>query len=700
MATFFLDIVSEEIPAHLQDWEMFTQSFKSCLEKSLEKAPKKVGLSPSDGGKPEVEVFVTPRRLAALVKNLKAKGLKNVDDCPLIEGSKQKSSAKKVDSTSELLDILARVIRGISFKFSWHEEISCPDRGDGLFSHWVRPIRGICAVLDKKPIKGFSAYTYADPIPHKEGMVKITDANKAVKILERAKVFLHTGERRKRIEKAIGKAPHDLTPDEKSFVLRGVSRSEHPHVCEEELHRSYMEDLPLPLVKSVVWGQECLLADKGSGKFFIVSDSEPNARIGAGFKNVIEAKLDDARYFLGRDQQRRLEEFLPLLKNITYHEELGSVWHRAKRLEKLSRFVASKLAATNGEAQELAAVAGLLAKADLATEIVKEFPNLQGTMGGYYLSKQQDDKKFIAYAIRNHYIDTASSDLPKSPSRIEYHGGLGFREDDTGRIVYLALVIAERADHLAGLWLCGERPTSSRDPFGMGNSARILYQSSSITIDDKRLPSLSQEVLKKAVELNRKDWQEFNEGGTPKGYEGSEQTFREICEFILQKGLFHAVFADKIKPRLIAAVKGVVSPSDFATCDSRLYQLGRFYLGAKAKLEAIVATATRVENILRPHLKVEKSPKFDEQKLQQPEEKKLYEIYKKVDDNIASQIKESSVDFDFGIFTEEHAPLADFFDKVTVNCDDKALRDNRLALLLKVRACYRRFADFTKLRTG
>ena len=809
MATFFLDIVSEELPAHLQDWAL--REFQTYLTTVL----KEARLYPPGEREPQLEVFVTPRRLAALIKNLspplatmkkgpwadaeekiiqgflRANGLKGVNDCQLIEERGRKRLAIAAPRPDLANVLWGKVVRRISVctgmeeadKFEWPGEtwskrISWdggpwsgfkwpemidhrrsirwrfpPDdvlsgmrkrledevdltRGlskywDFSMHRWVRPIIGICAVLDKKPIGDESlehtrrADTYAHPILYRKEEIKITDANKAVEILDKAKVILRTDKRRKMIAKVINKNTHELTLDEESFISRGASRSEYPHVCEEELHRSYMEDLPLPLVKSVVRAHECLLADEHSGKFFIVSDSKPNARISAGFKNVIEAKLNDARYFLRHDQQRRLEEFLPLLKNITYHEELGSVWHRAKRLEKLSRFVASKLAATNGEAQELAAEAGLLAKADLATDIVREFPNLQGVMGGYYLSKQRPND-IVSAAISNHY-----KSLVTLPSGMEYR--LSFLQHDTRLITDLALVVAERADHLTGLWLCGERPTSSRDPLGMSASATLLYISSRFTRHDgkklpglfvtakdderlsnlsiitkdgrklhgERLPSLPGSVLQEALELNYEDWKAVNGGENPKD---KYRIIREMCEFILRRGKLHITLdvtpAAGELSRLIEAVEGVVSPDDFTALDFRYCRLQDFFGRERAKLDEIVEDATRVENILRPHLKAEKSPKFDEQKLQQPEEKKLYEIYKKVDDNIASQIKGSSVDFDFGIFTELHAPLADFFDQVTVNCDDKALRDNRLALLLKVRACYRRFADFTKLRTG
>lgn len=715
MATFFLDIVSEDIPAHLQEWA--EKAFDDYLTNVLQKS----GLFVSE--KTSLEIFTTPRRLAALVKNLptksikaaeykkgpwvdadpdiikrflKANNLKTVKTCQVIEEKGKKRLAIALP-TQKLSDILMGIVAEIPLKFRWTEkgsrpveEIKYKNLKTGQYiAYWVRPLKGVCAVLDKKPLEEFLAETYTNPALVKKPKIEITDAGKVLDILEKkAKVILSPERRYEKIIEEIKKEyPIDnnlLLPS----LMEAVCKTEFPNVFKAKFSQSYLRELPAGLIESVVNSQECFWPNENKTDFLIISDSEPNEKIKEGFKNVIEAKFEDASYFIKRDLERALEDFLPLLKETTYHQQLGSIFQRAKRLEKLAAFVARELAPKNKEAHKLAAKAGLLAKADLATDTVKEFPYLQGTMGEYFLKKQQTGKKkdneLIAEAIGGHY-------------KIMFHHKTKLLATDTAKVVDLSVRIANCVDYLTGLWLCGERATGSKDPLGIRNSAIDLFFSTRITGDNKRFENLLPQTLKEAWKLN---YEALLKDDQSKKF--TDKNIDEIINFIKERGNKYIIGAGippsnrSIPPRFIETL---AVHKNLARCIYCLEVVFSFSKREGVKLAEIIEDASRVENIVRSV--IENPPEFDEKKLQQLEERKLYEVFKVVDKIVAAQVENwQCYPIVFNVFKDFTQPLVEFFEKVTVNCDDPALRQNRLALLMKVRGCYRRIADFTKLRTG
>jgi glycyl-tRNA synthetase beta chain len=402
-------------------------------------------------------------------------------------------------------------------------------------------------------------------------------------------------------------------------------------------------------------------------KFLLVANLEAEdggKAIVAGNERVIRARLSDARFFYQTDLKTKLEDRLPSFNNIIFHEKLGTQSERIERIERLAGELAPVVGADVKKAQR----AARLCKADLLTEMVGEFPELQGTMGKYYAEAQGEDEA-VAHAIEDHYRPKGPDDLvPSDP-------------------VSIAVALADRLDSLVGFWAVDEKPTGSKDPYALRRAALGIIR---LALDNKvRLPLI--ETMNSATAG-------FIKASTKRDAAVSRQ---QLPVDLL------AFFADRLKVQLreqgarhdlVDAVFALEGQDDLLLIVHRVEALGRFLDSEDGK--NLLAGYKRATNIIR--IEEKKDDRHytgaPQAKLyRQPEEKALANAIATAETEAARAVKKEDFVAAMSAMAKLRSAVDAFFDKVTVNVDDKALRENRLKLLNQIREATRTVADFSKI---
>lgn len=373
-----------------------------------------------------------------------------------------------------------------------------------------------------------------------------------------------------------------------------------------------------------------------------------------GNESVLNARFSDARFFWDTDRKQTLDSQLERLKTVVFHNKLGSVYDRTIRIQALAGQIAGLLGADTEKAER----AALLAKADLLTGMVSEFPDLQGVMGRYYALEQGEENE-IAEALEQQYLPRFAGDsLPATA---------------TGQ----ALSIADKLDTLCGIFSIGEIPTGDKDPFALRRAALGVLR---IMIELKLDIDLRQLLVLAVAGYGIDD-------------EKSDEVVELIFSFMLDR--LQAYYVDKgYSKRQISSVKHrrPTRPTDF---NDRLLAVDAF-----ARLEAAPALAAankRIQNILR-RADREDATVIDPALLKEKAERALY-------DQMINLSSEVDVMFDKGDYTTALSSLASlrtavdcFFDEVMVMDEDQALRNNRLALLDRLGEMFLRTADLSQLQ--
>jgi len=470
-------------------------------------------------------------------------------------------------------------------------------------------------------------------------------------------------------------------------------------------------------------------------KFILVSNLEAEdggKAIVAGNERVIRARLSDAKFFYETDLKIRLEDRLPKFKDIIFHEKLGSQAERIERIERL----AGELAPLVGADVEKAKRAARLCKADLLTEVVGEFPELQGLMGRYYAEEQGEDEA-VAHACEDHY-------KPKGPDDLV-----------PGDPVSVAVALADKIDTLVGFWTINEKPTGSKDPYALRRAAlgaiRLLIENSLRLalgvllhraylfqlLDIQKgnvvvqLPTLDGQRYVSVTALFRSEFlgkfefdftkpallwnlDERNNDGDTKfvvrislGHSPSEYTIgfrpssKEICSEIL------SFFADRLKVQLreqgarhdlVDAVFALERQDDVLLIVRRVEALGKLLDTENGK--NLLAGYKRATNIIRIEEKKDSreytgvpDPSF----YNLPEEKALAQAIDAAKAEATRAVEMEDFEAAMHAMAGLRPHVDAFFDKVTVNVDDKPLRENRLKLLNEIRAATRAVADFSRI---
>ena len=378
-----------------------------------------------------------------------------------------------------------------------------------------------------------------------------------------------------------------------------------------------------------------------------IESKDPNAVV-KGNERVIAPRLSDAAFFFSQDKKSDLESMLPRLNQVIFQNSLGTYKQKVERISKLAGLIAERLEAD----VEAATRAGMLCKSDLVTDMVNEFPDLQGLMGGYY-AQYAGETNEVSESIADHYLPIQSGGkLPRS-------------------IVGCCVSIADKLDTLTGLFGIGQPPTGSKDPFALRRQTLGIIRmciENNFDIDIKRL-------VKDATELHQKDFE-------------ADDVFTYLLDRLetwyldqdIDASLFNAIRHSK---------KGVIS---LAQNHSDLLALQEFALQSSA--QDLVAANRRVANILKK-VDLDTLPSVNRSLFETPIEDQLYTEVETIQSKITMTPEFASR---LELLGELQANIDQYFELVLVNCEDSETRNNRLATLLSLRQLFLGVADFSLLQ--
>jgi glycyl-tRNA synthetase beta chain len=749
MPELLLELFSEEIPARMQ--ARAAEDLRNAVADRLVAA----GLV-YEGAK----AFVTPRRLTlsvhgvparqpdlreekkgprvgapgnAIAGFLKAAGLKSISDAKVQPDKKGDFYVAVIEKPGRAaIDVIAEIVPEVIKSFPWPKSMRWGERSKapGALT-WVRPLHAIVATFgpeteepDVVPfaIDGISAgnqtrgHRFLAPEPFTvrrfADYARKLDHAKVVLDAERRRDIILTEAKQLAFAQGLELVEDDGLLNEVSglvewpVVLMGSFDEKFLHIPEEVIRATIRNNQKCFVLRDAAHAK---LVDK----FILVSNLEAKdggKAIVAGNERVIRARLSDAKFFYETDLKTRLEDRLPKFKDIVFHEKLGSQWERIERIERL----AAELAPFVGADVEKAKCAARLCKVDLLTEMVGEFPELQGVMGKYYAEAQGEDEA-VAHACEDHYRPKGPDDLvPADP-------------------VSVAVALADKLDTLVGFWAIDEKPTGSKDPYALRRAAlgvtrlilhnelrlllwpafvvlgrRAMAQMLKGSIDDieRRLAPLritgdlnSEGLLSQLTKLS---------DSAANLMSGDRHFSVPVQEWEQKKANdLLAFFADRLKVQLreqgarhdlVDAVFALEGQDDLLLIVRRVEALGKFLDAEDGK--NLLAGYKRATNIIRIEEKKdsrEYTGTPDPKLYQLPEEKALAQAIDAAKAEASSAVAKEDFEAAMRAMANLRPYVDAFFDTVTVNVDDKALRENRLKLLNEIRAATRAVADFSKI---
>jgi len=476
-------------------------------------------------------------------------------------------------------------------------------------------------------------------------------------------VIASFAERRTEIVRQLNAAANkeNLKPIADEALLDEVTALvERPNVLLGEFEEVYLEVPQECLILTMKANQKYFpLLDKNdklTNKFLIVSNispKDPSAVIG-GNERVVRPRLADAKFFFNQDRKKTLESRIAGLDKVVYHNKLGSQGSRNGRVVVIARSIAEKINPTLTTKVEQA---GRLSKTDLLTDMVGEFPELQGIMGRYYAQHEGLDND-VAFAIEDHYKPRfAGDELPR---------------ETTGIVVALA----DKLETLVGLFSIGEKPTGDKDPFALRRQALGILR----IIIDAKIPLTFADIINIALAPFKLS---FNE------QVATASAIREFCFDRLSVNLRE----QGASPQEVDAVL-TIAPKFLSEIPARLSAVRAFSILEEAP--ALAAANKRVGNILK---KVEGEVKAEVKAnlLQEPAEIALNAALSKVKPEADKLFESGDYTASLKALAALKAPVDDFFDSVMVNADDVALKNNRLGLLAILHQTMNRVADLSKL---
>ena len=557
---------------------------------------------------------------------------------------------------------------------------------------FVRPVRWLVAMLDEEVIPlEFDGVRASDRSQgHRilwQGEVRIPKAGVPyVEALETAKV-LGREVREQKIRKQLDAATRTISGarwrEDEDLLETVVNLTEFPSVTLGNFEPEFLK-LPEEVLVTVMRDHQKYFAIESSdGKlashFLAVlnTDGDPQGLIRHGHERVLRARFNDARFFWQTDQKHSLRERLEMLRHVTFQKDLGSYHEKTLRVQRLASWL-SEVLRQNGVAVRPGVVhkAACLAKADLTTELVKEFTELQGIVGGLYARVQQLDEGLpeatrfaIADAIYDQYKPESMEDtLPRTTE---------------GAI----LSIADKADTIAGMFALGMQPTGSKDPFALRRQANGVIR----IVAEKKLPLRIHQLFQDARESYRGTEAE-------KRFSTKNDPGKAIAEFVRERLEFYLRDALGFKYDVVNAVLAAGS-DDVVDAVARAAALSS--VRSTADFEAISIAFKRMKNILRQAREARKQPSttINANALKEDAERTLAGLLPETAKKVEALRGARDYDTALSEIAKLRPAIDQFFDQVMVMVDDENLRANRLALLETLTREFSTIADFSEIVT-
>jgi len=628
-------------------------------------------------------------------------------------------------------EVIAEIVPAIIRAFPWPKSMRWGASSQTTESlRWVRPLQGIIALLGDDvvdfEIDGIrSGSATVGHRFHHPGPITIGNAHDYAEKLRLCHVIVDQNERQQLIEekaKSAAKAAGLMLVEDKGLVAENAGLTEWPVPLLGTFDPAFLEVPPEVIQLTMRTNQKYFAVQDGEGRLapaFIctanIDAHDGGKAIVGGNQKVLAARLSDARFFWEQDRKTSLETHAKKLDRIVFHEKLGTVADKADRVAKLARWlveegIISPLPLAGGvgggpvgspesapdmpspnpsrkrEGNELAALAeqaARLCKADLVTEMVGEFPELQGLMGGYY-ARAEGLLEEVANAIRDHYKPVGQGDdVPTDP-------------------VTVAVSLADKLDTLVGFFAALERPTGSKDPFALRRSALAvisLVLGSQVRVSMMKLADdmdrICDSFYKKLWLSNVKSY----EDGLPKDSKLAPANESHVS-FAFDLLDF---FADRLKIQqreagvrhdLIDAVFALGGEDDLVRLLARVKALQSFI--ATEDGANLLTGYRRAANILKKE-QFDGSPTIELSYTPEIEEAALIAALQAAEPRAADAVMAENFEGAMSALATLRAPIDAFFDKVTVNDADPAKRTARLGLLLRVRSAVHEVADFSRI---
>ncbi|GAA4758256.1 glycine--tRNA ligase subunit beta [Sphingomonas daechungensis] len=740
-ADFLLELLSEEIPARMQ------AGARNDLARMFAQEMDELGVTAE-----AIDVWSTPRRLALIARGLPAetqavseeiKGPRTSAPPQALEGFLRKVGlpheqlqdrdgvwfAVVEKAGQPMRDLLGPIVERIVRDFPWPKSMRWGASSESSGSlRWVRPLHGVVAFLgeDIVPVQIDGISSGATTVGHRfhhAGPITVGGAHDYAEKLRACHVIVDHEEREKLIREGAERAAADagltLVPDE-GLVVENAGLTEWPIPLLGRFDPDYLDVPREVIVLTMRTNQKYFACTDDVGALapaFVcvanIDSKDKGEAIVEGNRRVLAARLADARFFWEQDLKVPLEEQAAKLSGIVFHEKLGTTADKVARVAKLAEWLVKERLVPGADIEQVKAAAKL-AKADLVSQIVGEFPELQGTLGGY-LAEAQGQSKAVANAIRDHYRPAGQGDeVPTDPTTV-------------------AVNIADRLDTLVAFFSIGEKPTGSRDPFALRRAALGFLQI--LTKNNLRLP-LSDVLVQAAVllivsRLGAIDTVRFPDLLEPDDDE--HQITAEVGTFTYRHGdrvvvrwksektpkiergqiideatsLSEAILdflGDRLKVQqreagirhdLIDAVFALGDEDDIVRLLARVKALQAF-IGTDDGADLLTGYK-RAANILRKEKWEERRDPRAQSYDPLLEEAGLDETLDVAEPRAEQAIEEEDFERAMKVLASLRKPVDAFFDKVTVNDADPVKRESRLNLLARLRDAVDRVAVFSKI---
>jgi len=686
VSELLLELLCEEIPARMQERAIadLTGLLRDKLAAAELPATKLGG-------------YVTPRRLAIIADGipgvqpdrteerrgprvgapqpaidgfLRSAGLASAGQCEIRDTGRGEFYFAVLHSPGRpAAQVLPEIIRAAMAELPWPKSMRYPASS----LRWVRPLNSVICLfdgevlplpLDRVPVgRTTRGHRFLSPRE-----ICVGSAADYFERLAQASVVLDQHSRkemiRRGLEHAVAAEGLSLKPDPE-LLDEVTGLVEFPVVLAGAIDAEFMTLPPEVLATAMRTHQKyfsCLRSDgTPAPRFLFVANNvaaDGGKTIIAGNERVLRARLADARFFWDQDGKTPLAARVEALKERIYHEKLGSVYDKVERMEKLAQ---SLVGYVPGAGEALARRAARLAKADLSTGMVGEFPELQGVMGRYYALHDGEDPA-VAAAIAAHYRPLGPNDAcPTEPESV-------------------VVALADKIDSLVAFFAIGERPTGSRDPFALRRAAQGIIRI--ILENELRLPLQRAFIMASGY---------FNVD--------HQKLAAELLDFIGDRLKIH-LRDQGVRHDLVAAAFAQID-ADSGDLIRLLHRVDavRAFLETDDGANLLIAyrRASNIVTIEERRDKRRYDRDIDEAMLRQSEELAMAKYLALASEGAERSLAQGEFDAAMGHLATLRRPVDEFFEKVTVNTDEPKLRENRLRLLSRIRATMNRVADFSQI---
>ena len=685
MAELFIELFSEEIPAKLQIDAR--QKIKQMIDERLHK--KEINFKSSQS-------FSTPKRLVFVIdgvpekieqKRKIIKGPKvgaptaaldgfiksnNLNKSDIYKKNLEKgefyfaeTKPRAVNVLKELQTIIPEVLQAYTWKKSMKWSI--------FDLKWARPLKSVVALFNNKIIN-FSFFhlqssnlILIDGI-NEDKIKKVNSFKSYLKILKSKNIVLDQEKRKKIIIKRMNSICNSKKLKNnfnEKLIEEVVNLVEKPNIVIGKFNPTHLKVPQEILIVTMQQHQKYFPLFQSNGKLtnlFLVVTNLPDNKgyIKMGNQRVIEARLSDAKFFWDKNKNQSLVKQVSKLKNLSFFNQLGTYYDRTQRLRKMAGLISDQLNLN----KEKIEIASSICKADLVSDLVGEYPELQGVMGKY-IAREQGFEEDVSIAISDHYLPIGiNSDVPKKP-------------------ISIAVSIIDKIDMLVGFFGINEKPTSSKDPFALRRSAIGLIR---IIIENKLSIQLK-ELINYSIVIYEEQNVKFS----------NDSVTKEV--FIFLKDRFKNLLKDKkIRSDIIEAVGGSHTGHDFLLLYKKCSVINKNI--SKDICKNIIGTYKRASNIIEQELQSKKEEVLGQPEsflFKKDEEKHLYDKINEIRQYFSSTKKRESYDETLKILADAKKTTDDFFENVIVNDENSDIKKNRLELLQMFCKTYNHFIDFSKV---